>query len=201
MKVFPYQYPVFFTNIAIILFFGTQYLDPINYEFLIYVGTIVFFCLMLVISNKTMKYPNYLLWALTIWGLFHMAGGYFTYQNAIWYEWILWPISDSLGLLRYDQLVHAGGFFVTTLLGYEILKPHLRIAKITPGIAVILIMTGGGAGAVIEVIEFVVDSIVPESGVGGYVNTSMDLIFNFIGASLAVLFLTFRINQKNTKSA
>jgi len=53
-------------------------------------------------------------------------------------------------------------------------------------LSIILVAAGLGVGTVNEIIEFIVSSIVPESNVGGYVNTSLDLISDLIGAVLAV---------------
>ena len=41
-------------------------------------------------------------------------------------------------------------------------------------------------GAVNEMIEFIVVLLVPDNGVGGYYNTLLDIVFNFIGAIIAI---------------
>ncbi|BBI65284.1 hypothetical protein HSBAA_65900 [Vreelandella sulfidaeris] len=47
-------------------------------------------------------------------------------------------------------------------------------------------MAAQGVGAVNEMIEFIVVLLVPDNGVGGYYNTLLDIVFNFIGATLAI---------------
>jgi hypothetical protein len=44
-----------------------------------------------------------------------------------------------------------------------------------------------GLGAVNEIIEFVAVLSVPDTNVGGYLNTALDLIFNALGAIVAML--------------
>jgi hypothetical protein len=51
------------------------------------------------------------------------------------------------------------------------------------------IAAGLGFGALNEVVEFFVTLMVPESNVGGYVNTGWDLVANLIGATVTGLLL------------
>jgi hypothetical protein len=57
---------------------------------------------------------------------------------------------------------------------------------------IILVMTGLGLGALNEVVEFVVATVLADSGVGGYLNTSLDLCANLIGALLALGYIRLR---------
>lgn len=43
-------------------------------------------------------------------------------------------------------------------------------------------MAGLGVGALNEIIEFFATVVVPETGVGGYENTALDLVADLIGA-------------------
>ena len=56
-------------------------------------------------------------------------------------------------------------------------------------------MAGLGVGAFNEIIEFFATVIIPETGVGGYENTSLDLISNLIGAIIAMSYI--KIKEKN----
>ncbi len=56
----------------------------------------------------------------------------------------------------------------------------------------VLIAAGTGLGALNEIVEFVAVLLFPNTGVGGYSNTILDLISNLIGASLAVVFIHLR---------
>lgn len=57
---------------------------------------------------------------------------------------------------------------------------------------IVLVMAGLGIGALNEILEFVVSICVPGSGVGGYINTSLDLCADLIGAILALLYIRIR---------
>jgi hypothetical protein len=59
-------------------------------------------------------------------------------------------------------------------------------------------MVGLGVGAFNEIVEALVSAIVPSSGVGGYVNTSLDLIADLIGAILAFVFIKWRYLRCDT---
>jgi len=43
-----------------------------------------------------------------------------------------------------------------------------------------------------EMIEFTTTVFVPETGVGGYVNTSLDLVADFFGAVIAMIYIRLR---------
>jgi len=53
-------------------------------------------------------------------------------------------------------------------------------------------MAGLGTGALNEIAEFVVSTMVPRSGVGGYINTALDLCADLVGAILALLYIRWR---------
>lgn len=188
--------PLLAFNIGVILFFGSKFLFPLNYEFLIYIGVIIVFLLVILFTNKSMKYNTVLLWCLSIWAFLHMAGGWLSYNGVIWYQQILIPISEYYSVLRYDQAIHAFGFFTATLLSYEILKTKLKTPSINFGLGLVLVMAGCWFGAFNEIIEFIVDQSLPESGVGGYINTSLDLISNFVWSVVAVIFIKLFLEKK-----
>jgi hypothetical protein len=54
-------------------------------------------------------------------------------------------------------------------------------------IGLIVIMSGVGLGALNENIEFILVVLLPQTGVGGYINTSLDLCSNLFGAVAAYL--------------
>ena len=109
------------------------------------------------------------------------------------YEFILIPISDTYDIFRYDQFVHVVGFFVATLIIYVLLKPYLKREPTKWGSLEIVIAMGGlGLGALNEIVEFLATVLVPETGVGGFINTSLDLIADLMGAVLAVIYIKVR---------
>ena len=49
-----------------------------------------------------------------------------------------------------------------------------------------------GLGATNEIIEFSAVLMVPDTNVGGYINTALDLCFNALGAVIAVVVIGLR---------
>jgi len=172
------------TNIFFILLFGIIFALAKNFEFIIYVGVIIFFATIIGLSLKKIKYPKYVLWGLTIWAVMHMAGGGLYIGTTRLYDLMLIPIvGDPFHIFKYDQLVHMFGFAVTTAVMHVFIKPK----KISEYLTVFF--AGMGAGALNEVVEFMVVVIAASTGVGGYYNTALDLCFNLIGAGIAILLL------------
>jgi putative membrane protein len=56
-------------------------------------------------------------------------------------------------------------------------------------------MAGLGIGAVNEIVEYIATLLIPETGVGGYDNTLLDLISDLIGALFALLIIRHREKQ------
>ncbi|MFA5239715.1 MAG: DUF2238 domain-containing protein [Phycisphaerae bacterium] len=194
MKARKDQLPILAVNLCAILSFGIYFIRNFNFEFIIYVGVITFFLAVIVFTNDKVNYPNYILWLLTLWSLMHMAGGSVRVKGILLYELILVPLSETIPIFRYDQLVHIIGFGTTTLVIYYLLRPLLK-----PDIAgwwslsIIIVSAGLGVGAFNEIVEFIVTIFVRETKVGGYTNTSLDLVSNFIGAIAALLFIRLKI--------
>jgi hypothetical protein len=193
MKIRRGQLPILFVNLCAILSFGTYFIRNFNYEFVIYVGVIVFFLAVFIFINDKAYFPNYVLWLLTLWALMHMAGGSVHINGILLYKLMLVPLSKTIPIFCYDQLVHIIGFGTATVAMYYLLRPLLR-----PDIngwwslSIILILAGLGAGAFNETVEFLVTLLVQETKVGGYMNTSLDLASNLIGSIAALLFIRLK---------
>jgi len=180
-------------NLALIVGFGIFFLARLNYEFLIYVGVIVFFICLVGLSIKNVHYTLAALVGLTVWSALHLAGGGITVGQGRLYDVMLIALSDTYPVFRYDQLVHIWGFGSATLVSYCLLAGALKQPVTHPiGLGMVLVMSGLGFGALNEILEFVVSCCVPESGVGGYINTSLDLCANLIGAVLGLLYIRIR---------
>jgi hypothetical protein len=123
-----------------------------------------------------------------------MAGGLVAVPEA-------WPINGDIRVLyslwliperlKYDQVVHAYGFGVTTWVCWQGLRAAIRHrggdARPTFGLMVLAATAGMGFGALNEVVEFAATLLVPETNVGGYLNTGWDLVANATGSTLAAL--------------
>ena len=185
------QIPILITNIIYLIIFLFYYIRKLNYEFIIYVAVILFFLGLIIATNKKVNYPDFTLWGMTLWGFMHMAGGSIRINSEILYKLILIPINTNL--FRYDQLVHIIGFCVATLIMYHIIKPHLKTDKWV-AVSIVIIMAGLGVGALNEIIEFIAVLLIPETNVGGYINTSLDLVADLIGAVIAMVII--RVKNK-----
>lgn len=181
------QLSILAVNLAALAVFAVLFFVRSNYEFVIYIGVIIFFLILIAATNHRVYYPNALLWALTIWAIMHMAGGAVYIKEVRLYEIILIPLSENVPIFRYDQLVHIVGFATATITMFYVLKPLLRpdLERFV-ALSIIVVAAGLGIGALNEIVEFITGVIVPESGVGGYLNTSLDLVADLIGAVLAM---------------
>jgi len=177
--------------------FAFFYISRKNYEFVLYVGVIIFFFIVILFSNKKLNYSNTSLWGLVLWAFLHMAGGSVQVNGVRLYELILIPISSTYNIFRYDQFVHIIGFGIATLVLYEVLKPLLKLPiKRKWAFSIIILMAGLGVGALNEIVEFTATIIVPQTGVGGFINTMLDLVSDLIGAILALFFILIKHPKK-----
>lgn len=151
------------------------------------------------IVNARSHLSRPLLWGFSIWGLMHMAGGllripgFWPYNAPHDVLYSLWLIPHRL---KYDQIVHAYGFGITTWLCWQILGNGLQFShgkKPTPtfGLITLCIAGGMGFGAFNETVEFIMMMTAPEMNIGGYENTGWDLVSNMIGAVLAGFLICF----------
>ena len=188
------QWPIFIINLIYLGIAFFVFNSRKNYEFIMYIGVVVFFLLLILFTNKKVNYPNIILWGLTLWGAMHMAGGGLLLKGEMrLYELILIPISESYSIFRYDQLVHIIGFGIATLLMYVLIEPKLKDnCKIGASVGIVVVMAGLGVGALNEIIEFLATVVMPETGVGGFINTSMDLVSDLLGSALAYLWVYLR---------
>ncbi|PIQ78577.1 hypothetical protein COV82_00220 [Candidatus Peregrinibacteria bacterium CG11_big_fil_rev_8_21_14_0_20_46_8] len=183
-------------NLLVIGGYTIFFLTRLDFEFLLYVGIIILIFGLLLISNKKVGYSNLTLWGMTIWGILHMSGGGIPVGDDVLYSKILIPLSTSYEILKYDQVVHIFGFATATLLMYELMRPLMHKEALgTKRLSFILVMSGAGLGSLNEIFEFIATVLVPENGVGGYVNTSLDLIANLIGALIALFIIRYRAKK------
>ncbi|MBI5115038.1 hypothetical protein HZA56_01030, partial [Candidatus Poribacteria bacterium] len=120
------QIPILILNVCAVIFYAALFASRKNYEFLLYIGVIIFFLVVILATDKKVNYPNDVLWGLTLWALLHMSGGGLYIGGVKLYEIILVPISNEYEIFRYDQFVHIVGFGVATLVMYHLIRPKLR---------------------------------------------------------------------------
>lgn len=159
---------------------------------MLYVAVMGVLLLPVLILHRRVRLHPAALWGLSLWGLAHMCGGLVevpdTWPTAgdspVLYNW--WIIPD---ILKFDQAVHAFGFGLTTWICWQALTWTFAINHVpvrpTFGLLTLCIAAGMGFGALNEVVEFVATLTVPETNVGGYINTGWDLVSNLVGSSIA----------------
>jgi uncharacterized membrane protein YjdF len=171
-----------------------------NTEFLFYIGTMMVLMVIVAVVHRRIGFTPAVLWGLSIWGLLHMAGGLVPVPASwpingnvrVLYSW--WIVPDRL---KYDQVVHAYGFGVTTFVCWQGLQSILRDAapggvRPTFGMLTLCVAAAVGFGAINEVIEFAATLLVEETNVGDYTNTGWDLVANTVGAVIAALMIGLR---------
>lgn len=181
-------------NLMYIIAFGAYYVSIKNYEFLWYVGVLVFFFMLIGLTLHKSKFDYLILWGLSLWGLMHMAGGGVRVGGGVLYAIKIIPLINSgeLVVLRFDQFVHFFGFGVSTLVAYHLLSPYLNAGANYKIIYPLLAAVGMGLGALNEIVEFTAVLSFPKTGVGGYYNTALDLVFNMLGAITAIFVIHAR---------
>lgn len=175
-----------------------------NSEFILYIvimlilGSVVWF------ADRRVQFNPLVLWGLSGWGLIHMAGGLIAVpdfwpingEHRVLYS--LWLIPD---LLKYDHVVHAFGFGVTTLVCWEGLRAILKAQRDqvepsspapTLGMLTLCGAASMGFGGLNEVIEFFLTLTLPETNIGGYINTGWDLVSNLVGVTVACGLIAWR---------
>lgn len=193
--------PILIAFLALVLVFTPFFIIRQNYEFLAYVGVVIIAALFILFTDKKLNYPRGLLWCLWVWATLHLAGGGIVINNGeVLYRLILIDIvGEPYNIFKYDQLVHMWGFGVAAYLSYVLLKPSLNLQKISWGsLSLIVVMVGLGFGALNEIIEFSATVFFNETGVGGYENTSLDLVSNLVGAVIA-MYLVYK-KEKNVST-
>lgn len=180
--------------------FGISYARALNFEFLAYYAILVAAFVVIFKTLNTTRFPLYILWGLSLWGFLHMAGGSIRVGDGVFYTYKIFPLMVGAGdfyILKMDQVIHAFGFGVTALVVHHLISTKIAKAGASAwGIAVTAICVAMGLGAVNEVIEFIVFVTLPQNGVGDIFNMGLDLIFNMLGAILAIVLLYgFRGNK------
>ena len=185
---------VAYFTVAYIVAFTLWFVSIGNYEFIVYVITMVGLVLLVGLSLGKAEYTLAMLWALSVWGLMHMAGGGVPIGGSVLYNLQLVPIveTERLFILKFDQLVHAYGFGVTAWVLHHLLTRHFPEMHGTATALVYPVLASMGLGALNEIIEFSAVLMVPDTNVGGYINTALDLCFNAAGAIIAMMIIGLR---------
>jgi uncharacterized membrane protein YjdF len=203
MKLTNIQKWLLSANILIILSFGGYFLSNLNFEFLAYVGLVILIVAILFGTLNKTKFSNGIVFGITLWALLHMLGGSLMTSDGVLYAYKIIPIFDGgadFYILKMDQLVHAALYAVVGLIFFHLIRNFIGLKTNVGLVAVISIFAAAGFSILNEIIEFLAVIILPETGVGGYHNTVLDLIFNLLGATVAVVFKVIAVKRQETKS-
>ncbi|MBN1386008.1 DUF2238 domain-containing protein [Candidatus Woesearchaeota archaeon] len=191
------QWPIAIFALLMLIVYGMIFFSRKNYEFIGYIVVVVFFAALIVFTNDKVKFPNFVLWWLAIWAFLHLSGGGISSGGWRLYDWIIVDIvGEPYLIFKYDQFVHIIGFFAATLAMYYLIKPKLKPDHKWAALGIVVVMAGLGAGALNEIIEFTATVMVPSTGVGGYENTSLDLVSDMIGALIAFFYIKYKEKPK-----
>lgn len=174
-------------TIAYMVAGGLYFLSVGNGEF---VGYAVLILMLVLLGGCVLTHqcvPVWLLFLLSTVGLLHMLGAGVMVDGDVLYNSVPFPIENPTGLtiIKFDQIVHTYASGVVAVLAYYFLRRDTRFHWL--GIATLSILASMGAGAINEIVEFVAKLTVPDSNVGGYYNTAMDLTVNLVGAITGTL--------------
>ncbi|MGI9244930.1 MAG: DUF2238 domain-containing protein [Verrucomicrobiales bacterium] len=174
-----------------------------NREFVFYIVVMLVLMACVFVLHQRVGLSAAVLWCLSAWGLMHMAGGLVhvpghwpTDNGSVLYN--LWLIP---GRLKYDQLVHAFGFGVTTWICWQALVAAIEAqTSVAPyptlGLMILCAAGGMGFGALNEVVEFFATLCIPKTNVGGYTNTGWDLVANLLGSVVAATVIAIRYRPR-----
>jgi hypothetical protein len=177
-----------------------------NTEFLYYGISLIAIAGGIVWLDIKVRLPMFVLWGLFLWLILHLAGGMIGVPVGLVDQGVideatrtnsavnktLYNVRLHPWLPRYDQCVHAFGFFISSLAGWRGMYVGSKMQmQPTFGPRVGAGLIGMGCGGVNEVIEFVATRIMPNTNVGGFVNTGWDLVSNMTGCVIAMLTIRF----------
>ena len=166
-----------------------------NFEFLYYTILISLVIGVVTVIHQKLHLASFILVNLSVMGFLHLLGGNY-YIDA----YRLYDIYFVPGLIRYDNIVHTYGTFISTLALYSLLAAYIdpAIRKRYPIFAILLILMAIGMGTIVELVEFVAVLLFGVADkVGDYFNNTLDLFFNTIGATLATVMVYFYLNPPN----
>ena len=178
-----------------------------NGEFVFYLVVMLVLVAALGAIHWRVGFTTPLLALLSAWGALHMAGGLVPVPAswpvngdvAVLYSWWVVPFTrDAPGAgggggavtagIKYDHLVHAFGFGVTTWACWQGLVASTGATRPTLGRLTLVGAAAMGFGALNEVVEFAATMLGP-TNVGGYVNTGFDLVSNLVGVLTALVLI------------
>ena len=161
-----------------------------NYEFLLYAVTVVILIIILYKTDQYFKYKKLGLWLFNIWLVLHILGGLASYQDVRFYDLMLLNlVGDPYYILKYDQFVHFYCYVVMSILMWSVVQNIMKQDASSAVVCVVTILAASSIGAINEIIEFFAVVVLDTDGVGGYINTAIDLVANLLGAIVGTIYM------------
>lgn len=179
-------------NLLYLIIGGLYFLRDLNHEFVIYVLVIVGLLGFIFATHHHSKFPAWMLWLFSFWGLMHVLGGAVETRDGVLFAYRIYPLLDLGGdfyVLKYDQVVHFYLYGVFAIMFHHIFRSMFKVRKYALAIAFFAVLAAVGFSALNEIMEFLIAISLERNGVGGYHNAMLDLIFNLAGAITGVALL------------
>ena len=178
----------------IMLVFFIIYLIQKNYEFITYTIITLFIFWLVIYIYKKYNMPFIVLFGFVMWIFLHMLGGTTINGARVYGIMLINLLGPPLFILRYDQAIHFFCYFIVSVILFYITKKYVK--KVDGIVLFLIIVASIGVGSLNEIFEFIMVLILTETGVGDYYNTSLDIIFNTIGAIIGVFTVNYYNNKK-----
>ena len=178
---------------------GLYFLQDFNFEFIIYVAVIVIIFVGVIATLPHTRFPLWMLWLLSIWGLMHVLGGAIQTPDGVLFAYRIYPFLDGAGdmyILKYDQVVHSYLYGLVSVMTYFLFKSICNVTSHRTFAVLVAILVSVGISALNEIMEFLIAISLERNGVGGYENAMLDFVFNLGGAVIGVLIYKFYESRK-----
>lgn len=138
--------------------------------------------------HRSARFSDPTLWALALIAVGNLVGGVLLVEGQPFYEY------ELIGDIKYDKVYHAIATGVGAWASYEAIRNW--VGEHRPALFLVAVMMASGAGAFVEITEYVGTLINENNVVGGYTNNMQDLVANTAGAVVgAAGFYWARVKQ------
>ena len=181
-------------NFIYLILFAFHFFTRGNFEFIWYIFIMIILIGFFSFLHKKYHFSTLTLWGLSIWGIAHMFGGSTLLGEPRIYGRVLVDLftTGDTTLFRYDHLLHFYFYVVMTSVIYQISKRYFKPGANWKVVALLVVLASMGVGAFNEIIEFIPVLFLAETGVGGYFNVAWDIVFNTLGALVAIGYISLR---------
>ena len=187
------EWGILIFNILYLILFGIYFFIGGNFEFLWYIFILIAMIVVFSLLHKKYQFSNLTLIGLSVWGIAHMFGGSTLFGDANVYSRIIFNLftTGDTTLISYDHILHFYFYLVITSVVYQIARKYFSPVADWKIIAIFIFLVSMGIGSVNEIIEFSAVLFLAETGVGGYYNVAWDIVFNAVGALVAIIYISW----------